>query len=97
MAYKRSSNNELNIHLAKCMRDDGRKPSNVERSQANVDAWLAELEAKRAKGEPTDFVKACNKNLAEYNKPHGNVWWLWTVVKNRVYRVWVEVFRRRYP
>ena len=90
--YKRSTNNEFNIQLAKHIAD--RKPSNVERSQANVDAWLADLEAKRTKGEPSEFVKACNKNLDEYSKPHGNAWWLWTVVRNRAYRIWVEIFCR---
>jgi hypothetical protein len=34
--YKRPTNGEFNIHLAKRMAD--RKASNVERSQANVDA-----------------------------------------------------------
>jgi hypothetical protein len=90
--YKRPTNGEFNIHLAKRMPD--RKASNVERSQANVDAWLKDLEEHRAKGDPTEFVKACNKNLDEYSKPHGNAWWLWTVVRNRAYRISVEFFRR---
>jgi hypothetical protein len=90
--YKRPTNGEFNIHLAKRMAD--RKPSNMERSQANVDKWLAEEEARKQRGEQSDFVKACNRNLAEYSKPHGNVWWAWTTVKNRAYRIWVELVRR---
>lgn len=94
MGYRRSSNAAFNIHLSKVTRD--RKPSqtNIEKAEANIDAWLADLEAKKASGEQSDFVRACNKNLAEYSKPHGNVWWAWTIVKNRAYRIWVELVRR---
>jgi hypothetical protein len=67
--------------------------SNIERAQANVDAWLAELEEKRANGEPTDFERACNRALAEYDKTHGTLWWAWTIVRNRAYRLWVEYIK----
>jgi hypothetical protein len=54
LAYKRSTNNEFNFHLAKCMgdgtRDGGPSQSKVERSQANANAWLKELENHRSQG-----------------------------------------------
>jgi hypothetical protein len=90
--YRRSTNDDFNIQLAKQMTD--RQPSNVERSQANVDKWLADEAARKLRGEQSDFVQAVQRNLDEYNKPHGNVWWAWTIVKNRVYRIWVEIVRR---
>jgi len=94
LAYKRSTNDEFNIHLAKCMRDGtrdgGRKQSNVERSQANVDAWLKDLEEHRAKGEPTAFEQACQKTLDEFKKPHSTAWW-WKLVVVEFLRQCVEV------
>ena len=79
LAYKRSPNNEFNIHLAKSMRDGtrdgGRRQSNVERSQANVDAWLKDLEEHRATGEPTAFEQSCQKTLDKFKKPHSRWWW----------------------
>jgi hypothetical protein len=49
---------------------------------------------------PSAFALAVQKRLDEYQKPHGNAWWLWTVVKNRAYSVWIDVvkpiFLRRY-
>jgi hypothetical protein len=78
LAYKRSTN-EFNTDLAKCMcdgtRDGGRKLSNVERSQAKVDAWLKDLEEHRAKGEPTAFEQAFQKTLDKFKKPHSRWWW----------------------
>jgi hypothetical protein len=66
MAYKRSTDNEFNVHLAKCMcdgtRDGGRKQTNIERAQANVDKWLAEQEAYKARGEKTPWVLAMQRN-----------------------------------
>ena len=80
MAYKRSTNNEFNVHLAKCMRDGGRKPSNVERSQANVDAWLKDLEEHRAKGEPTAFEQATQNTLDSF-KDRSTAWWWYRIVR----------------
>jgi hypothetical protein len=77
MAYRRNINNEFNIYLGKCMAD--RKQSNVERSQANVDAWLKDLEEHRAKGEPTAFEQACQKTLDKFKQPHSDAWW-WRLV-----------------
>lgn len=92
--YRRRSNSEFNIHLAKRMSD--RKQSNVERSQANVDAWLAELEAKRAKGEPTAFEGA-TKNTLDSFKDRSTAWWWYRIVREFLTqcgeKVWVRVVR----
>jgi hypothetical protein len=84
LAYKRSTNNEFNIHLAKRMRDrkpdGGRTQSNAERSQANVDAWLKDLEEHRAKGEPTAFEQATQKTLDSF-KDRSTAWWWYRMVR----------------
>jgi hypothetical protein len=56
-------------------RDGGRKPSNVERSQANVDAWLKDLEEHRAKGEPTAFEEATQNTLDSFKDRSTAGWW----------------------
>ena len=112
MSYRRSTNNSFNIELGKRLAERKPPQTNIERSEANIDAWLADLEAKKASGEQSDFVKACNKNLADYSEPHSWLWWKWTFIRNRVYRIgvdfikpiryidWVQlfkhIFRRRY-
>jgi hypothetical protein len=94
LAYKRSTNNEFNIHLVKCMRDrtrdSERKQSNVERSQASVDAWLKDLEEHRTRGEPTAFEQTCQKTLDEFKKPRSAAWW-WKLVVVEFLRQCVEV------
>ena len=87
--YRRRSNSEFNIHLAKRMSD--RKQSNVERSQANVDAWLAELEAKRAKGEPTAFEEA-TKNTLDTFKDRSTAWWWYCIVREFLTQCWEKVW-----
>jgi hypothetical protein len=77
--YKRPTNDEFNIHLAKRLADRKCKQPNVERSQANVDAWLKDLEEHRAKGEPTAFEQACQKTLDKFKQPHSDAWW-WRLV-----------------
>jgi hypothetical protein len=92
--YRRSSNSDFNIHLVKRMADCKPPQTNIERAQADVDKWLAEEEARKQRGEKSPWVLAMQRNLDEYKKPHGNVWWAWTIVKNRVCRIWVEICRR---
>jgi hypothetical protein len=92
--YRRSANADFNIHLAKRMTDRKPAQTNIERAHANVDKWLAEQEAYKARGEKTPWVLAMQRNLDEYKKPHGWLWWKWTFIKNRVYSIWVEIFRR---
>jgi hypothetical protein len=96
MPYKRSTNAGFNLFLDKMRKQNEPEPpqSNIEKSQARLDAWLAEEEARKQRGEKSPFVQAVQKNLDEYSKPHGNVWWAWTIVKNRAYRIWVEICRR---
>jgi hypothetical protein len=94
MGYKRSANNEFNAHLERMRKQNAPKPpqTNIEKSQARLDAWLAEQEAYAQRGEKSPWVLAMQKNLDEYSKPHGNAWWAWTIVKNRAYRIGVDVW-----
>jgi hypothetical protein len=76
--YRRSSNSEFNFRLAKRMSD--RKQSNVERSQANVDAWLKDVEEHRAKGEPTAFEEATQNTLGKFQN-RSTAWWWYRIVR----------------
>jgi len=71
-----------------------KKPTIIEQSQARVDAWIAEQEAYAQRGEKSPFVQAVQRNLDEYSKPHSWLWWKWTFIRNRAYRIWVEICRR---
>jgi hypothetical protein len=94
MPYKRSTNGEFNLFLDKARKQNEPEPpqTNIEKSQANVDKWLAEEEARKQRDEKSPFVEAVQRNLDAYSKPHGNAWWAWTIVKNRAYRIVVDVW-----
>ena len=96
MPYKRSSNAEFNVFLGKMRKQNDPEPrqTSIEKSQARLDAWLAEQEAYAQRGEKSPWVLAMQRNLDEYNKPHSWLWWKWTFIRNRAYRIWVEICRR---
>src|ERR1700677_463607 len=94
MPYKRSTNAGFNLFLDKMRKQNEPEPpqTNIEKSQARLDAWLAEQEAYAQRGEKSPWVLAMQRNLDEYNKPHSWLWWKWTFVRNRVYRLGVDVW-----
>jgi len=68
------------------------KPTNIEQAQARLDKWLAVQEDYAQRGEKTPWVLAMQRNLDEYSKPHGWLWWKWVFIRNRAYRIWIDVW-----
>jgi hypothetical protein len=84
--YKRSTNNEFNIHLAKHLRNHEsaqpeRKLTNAEQAQARVDAWLNDKEAQ------ANFVAAFNKELERWKNP-STAWLWWRIVREFLTQCW---------